>query len=787
MLESFKIEKKMENAIMYIHSQLTGEERGSVKMELSNDRKDLFDNNTKFQSFLFTCMFSKYVSCEEIRKETFTFLTIVFSSPSMRKWLAVMVTASSTSTKIQKKMPSSYKQSSFEQKLQKSILKILHVLVVMLYEDSPSVSRLSLNDYHQVLQFTFKLLSILPLGFQTKNMAVSVLSTSLNVFEHYFSRIFEVIFSNVFHSFSSAAKNNTVDDLIQDPRTTSPQRKKKDDKQLLVGTQEINNVFDEDRVGRLFRDVSKNFSSISKESMSWLLNFAKYYSNNIQYHHFFFFEEALKQKLSFSDSSSLKVILSSLPERHWTRICLSSSSDRIPVFLLFLVFTELSLKNKVNKPFLSFQVFLTKNYISLFLSLDYRAVFCSFLFHLHHSDNDDERDFFLYCIQAVLRYEGEVGNDIILLRTSSNNSFSSTPHAFSLLSILQIIVSVDYGRSSNHALRVAACDTLSSFNLVHWETFAVLLAHEDNKLRNSLQTALFRWIRDLTEDVIGTVRTAVFRAIGEIISTCPQFLLHLMQFNTSSLNDGYLFADCVRGCRDTKLSVRIQSTFALNKFMIHYPNVFCQASSSLDNVEKDNVLLTLYDLYVQLLGDSEKIRTTALLGMGYVVHFLCSSREGVLASSLSSSSLEKVVDRLLVLFDSIILNGFNLQELWETANSERKEYISSKLLSLFTTSASKKFVCSNTQTMSYVLYHFYCFLWMSLKNRQLSLIEPVINRTAEGLSIGFDIFVYFTENNSFLQLQLLSLRSLNLLLILLTLYPLGSHIAPFHPVPCYLR
>ncbi len=145
----------------------------------------------------------------------------------------------------------------------------------------------------------------------------------------------------------------------------------------------------------------------------------------------------------------------------------------------------------------------------------------------------------------------------------------------------------------NHLVRIAVLEAIGGLHASHWSDHTVL--HNGTfKLSSSISNRLLK----LTEDEKGTVRAAACKSLGEIIGTMKK-----MDFEI------HWFQALLQGCKDSKLTVRIQSMWSLAKvFEIQLLEL------SLRNIILINQCdwLQVLDICINALHDSEKIQTTAV-------------------------------------------------------------------------------------------------------------------------------------------------------------------------------
>jgi hypothetical protein len=816
--ESFKVEGNLDKAVSIIHRTVVSLSKSDQtnphspkKFNSGNPSTNddpfcqLLTENTKFQSFILSCLLQNYFN-EDILVEAMNLLTDIFAtSVSVKKWLLSSTShpfSSVASSAIIK--PSSTRitasSNSVGMKLRKHLIKILQICIVKISPDFlkgtvPSSSSLSIKQYQSFLQFFSKMVQFLSTpstaGGSTGLSTATVLGLfssypssskssaqnddyQFNEIEKYSGYLLEIIFLNCLQ-----ISDPNLNSLI----TTSSKSSSKKSANLPTGA-------NSEPVQQYFNNLSMK----SMESLHWFMSFIKLYSNNNYCYHFPFISRTLSQQFSMNVlPNPLQQILSSSKQSssplNWIEQILSltedssipdaqnSSADRIQIFLLFVVLTILTAnqKTKCSNYYFSFHSFLLKNYFNLFLFssdditssassssnnfhfLNYLASYYYFYSQAANTTSkggtiaDGFGELFLDLIQSIISYEISSKERLltrpeesVLLYLKLNNA---NTQPFNLVSLIEILLNEELN-NVNHSIRMISCQTICSFRGFQWKFL------EDHA--KGCQKRLYTQLTLLTKDQIGTVRAAVFRSIGEILSS-----YYLIFENLEAENHFALLDCCMKGCTDSKLAVRIQSTFALNKYLIFYAKFITSSGKQME----------IYRLYQSLFEDSDKLLTTAIFGIGYLITFFFD-----IGSTVEKQSFT-LVDQLIPLFISNILPNLLVQpsaagsifveadkamNFTLNGNCEddsfsqliKKEISLQKLLQKH----SNKFICANSQTMTYIT-------WYLLLSSRQKIEEERENHTKLWAMVFLNahIHLYFFTTG-FLQLQIISAKSLSLFL-----------------------
>jgi hypothetical protein len=201
--ESFKVEGNLDKAVSIIHrtvvslsksDQTSSHSPKKFNSSLSNDDPfcQLLTENTKFQSFILSCLLQNYFN-EDILVEAVNLLTDIFAtSVSVKKWLLSSTSHPFSSVAVIK--PSSTRitasSNSVGMKLRKHLIKILQICIVKISPDFlkgtfASSSSLSIKQYQSFLQFFSKMVQFLSTPSTVGGSAGLSTSTVLGLFSSY--------------------------------------------------------------------------------------------------------------------------------------------------------------------------------------------------------------------------------------------------------------------------------------------------------------------------------------------------------------------------------------------------------------------------------------------------------------------------------------------------------------------------------------------------------------------------------------------------------------------------
>lgn len=767
--DSFKVDKLLENSVMLLYSRMVypttnNSKRGKAAAAFplasvtENPLEALFNEQIKFQSFVSQCLLVSQEGEEETQKEAFSFLSSLFSDPSMKRWLTAPSSSSSSSSSSGSLHLS--KQQGFGTKLQKIVVKLLQLLIVLLSTRSSPPTKTSkpidVSVYRALLDFYSKLFSTLPLQI-TNAHRLKNFKYDLSEAESHMAIIFQQIFLLCF----SCSEGVTASYSEADPSKQKRYHGKSS------STESSNNPSDYAGIVHLCQQYYPMLSAFANESINWLTSFMKSNSNNNYCYHLLLLDTALKDYCILSNHNFpvlLQKMIQGFPPSHWISqvivpgsMFISSSSspsssspapstvhnyNAIQFFDLFAVISTVAItvkKMKYSNHFRHITLFLTRNFTNIYLQKDSYHL-NKRLEYFYCNDNLEEKEFFLSTVQFILQYESDTQE--LIISSPHPAGISSPPPSLNpsasrlnitLTSFIRMLLK-EFCVSDNHSIRGLACEILGDLRPLHWK----LIREVDRSTNNSfLQAQICQIMIQSTEHAIGTVRTIAFRAFGEIISTYPEFVSESAQSRVQFPKE--LLNIFIRGCKDTKLSVRIQSTYAMNKYLVSFPDLIQEIIA-----ENPASIGELYLLSLALLSDSEKLSTTALLGVGYVVHFMCTNESP--GGPAHSKSEGETRQRVIELLRGTVLPKFGI-DLQQAANHSAV-YNQSISLQQLLQKSSKKFVCANTQTLSYLVHH------LLLRETSPEIFLPII-------SISFNIFHHFFVYG-FLQLQILSLSALSL-------------------------
>ena len=814
--ESFKIEKCIESLVSLIQQCLVmSGNTVMVRPKENNFQQLVSSEGLKYQSFLIMCLMQNHLN-EDIFTEAIELLLEIFtSSLTMKRWLT---NSSNSGNRIS--------VSSTAQRIQKSFIKVLQICVIKITPENilrdvvvdqteVCCPVLSLKQYQAVLNFLVK--SLRSLSSTPSSNLIPIIQVfpyyphdnefKLNEIETSFALLIQLIIFNTF-----IVTDTSLNLLIAPP---SPLKKKNSFKQHIQTS---------DHHTTSFTQFFNNLSLRAQESIQWLHSLIKLYSNNNYCYHFPFIAKALAQHfpLKYFAQSFRQILLfpksNNITTHNWiediiniSRIDSSSQSDTSMQVLSLLLIASLLTLNKNHKhssKFMAINQFLMKNYFNLIFDisgknaiplLNYLLNF--YYFHSNSLNNeillgmdskgstslqlqafmaDGYSELFLFLVQCILFYEIS-SRSMVITNTAAHHqsiylnnrqSFASSS-LFTVLSFMEILLEV-FASHTNHSLRTLAAQTLGEFHTIHWK---FIEDYENSKNISplspiSLRRRIYEKILFLTNDEIGNVRTSIFRTIGEILSSHSNLFL-LLEEQSITEKSYSILVSCIKGCEDSKLSVRIQSTFALNKYLIYYPSLIYSSGT------RDE----LYKLYLQLFKDSDKLLTTVLFGIGYLMPFYYqySLKDKQENPELKLSPSSDLTDNLIKLLYDVILPGFSLNSaaasfkllnaihdslellhLNDIRNEESYFQSMKKDISLVKLSQKypNKFICANTQTMTYILW--YLFISSYQESTVLCTVSPN-EHMSKILFIGLNIHLYFFQSG-FLQLQMISAKSLSLFL-----------------------
>lgn len=164
-------------------------------------------------------------------------------------------------------------------------------------------------------------------------------------------------------------------------------------------------------------------------------------------------------------------------------------------------------------------------------------------------------------------------------------------------------------------------------------------------------TVVSRLIAGSSHDV-STVRTASFRALGELFHHCT------LPFTQLGWDEKVILDSLLKGAADSNLAARIQSVWALSKFLKKH----CVEGNSRSHSLDTNTVLwknyhewaSAFEILVSLCRDSDKIKATALLAVGWLSksgHSMLETGDSIEGLEQAATKLEdaywKIVDQFL--------------------------------------------------------------------------------------------------------------------------------------------
>lgn len=266
---------------------------------------------------------------------------------------------------------------------------------------------------------------------------------------------------------------------------------------------------------------------------------------------------------------------------------------------------------------------------------------------------------------------------------------------------------------------------------------------------------MIQQLLNLVGDPVGNVRSSAFRCLGETIAIVIPMLSDLSPSSWNSIwIDG--MQKCENGCSDSKLAVRIQAAFALNKYLVQFSTI----QATLKATHSFSSLSRLYSVYENLLKDSEKIETTAILGLGYLVAI-----DEMISLDLDIEVRRK---RWIMMLKGTIFPRLGMPEPVVGEESVTSFVMDSPWFESL--NSNKKLLCASCQTASYIVYR------LLLSIREENSVSETTTEVFTVVAESVRIFLHFLHFSHYLQLIAVVMKSLTSWVSIINELP--AHLAP---------